>query len=87
MSREVDGTRLSVSQFFEYFGRDLNNLYRSSMIRNLWPAETWRPIIRSLDYRKPIFFSSNVNNNILEPKGDWNFWISDLVKNPDGTDI
>ena len=20
-------------------------------------------------------------------KGDWDFWISDLVKNPDGTDI
>ena len=23
----------------------------------------------------------------LEAKGDWDFWISDLVKNPDGTDI
>ena len=20
-------------------------------------------------------------------KGDWDFWISDLIKNPDGTDI
>ena len=24
---------------------------------------------------------------LMEVKGDWDFWISDLVKNPDGTDI
>ena len=25
--------------------------------------------------------------NFDDCKGDWDFWISDLVKNPDGTDI
>ena len=25
--------------------------------------------------------------NILGVKGDWDFWISDQLKNPDGTDI
>ena len=25
--------------------------------------------------------------NIMGAKVDWDFWISDLVKNPDGTDI
>ena len=29
----------------------------------------------------------SIDNIEMEAKGDWVFWISDLVRNPDGTDF
>ena len=34
-----------------------------------------------------ISFVFNISNIVSEVKGDWDFRISDLVKNPGGTDI
>ena len=34
-----------------------------------------------------IKFRICVYNIYVGQKGDWDFWNSDLVKNPDGTDI
>ena len=44
------------------------------------------------DYHRGVEFDSqlypsNFSMNILFGKDDWDFWITDLVKNPDETDI
>ena len=44
-----------------------------------------------LDMQAVRFFVSSTGINrpdlYVGAKGDWDFWISDLIKNPDGTDI
>ena len=40
-----------------------------------------------INYSMEISFVFNISIRISEVKGDWDFRISDLVKNPNGTDI
>ena len=39
------------------------------------------------DTPKEFVLKINALMPLSGAKGDWDFWISDLVKNPDGTDI
>ena len=40
-----------------------------------------------LQRKKMSIYISYTALHVMGVKGDWDFWISDLVKNPDGTDI
>ena len=46
-----------------------------------------QPQFLSLKWKTCPWAEPSDNVYIMEAKGNWNFWISDLVRIPDGTDI